>query len=197
LFNKKGFTLIEIMIALVLSSILATAIYAFFTSQEKIYNIQDQISETQQNLRVGLDKMIKDIRMSGYENYLNPAGAGIAVAAATSIQITADLNGDGDTSDTNENITYSLYDSGGDGDLDLGRNSQPLVENIANNGLQFRYFDENNTELASTPLVSGDRLAVRSIEVILTAQTARRNPDTGRYLTRTLASRVTPRNLAY
>ena len=95
MFNQRGFSLIELMIALVLSSILVTAVYGFFTSQEKIYNIQDQISETQQNLRVGLDRMIKEIRLAGYEAPPNPAGAGIVVANSGFIQITADLNGDG------------------------------------------------------------------------------------------------------
>jgi len=199
-FNQRGFTLIELMIALVLSSIVIAAVFTVFTSQEKIYNIQDQISEAQQNVRVGLDWIVKEIRMAGFDP-TGSAGAGIVVADAGSIQITADLDSDGNTDETDEDINFHLYDSGGDGDLDLGRespsgNTQPVVENISNNGLKLRYFDGAGNELTSTPLSSADRAAVRTIEITLTAQTTRRNQDTGEYITRTLTSRVTPRNLS-
>lgn len=193
--NQKGFTLIELVIALVISSIVIVAIYDTFISQEKVYTIQEQISEMQQNLRVGLGRMVNEIRMAGYDP-TGLAGAGIVVADSDFVEITADLNGDGDTNDTDEDITYSLYDLDNDGDLDLVRNNQPLVENISNNGLRFRYFDGSGNELTDTPLDNADRAAVKRIEITLIAQTERPNPDTRSYIRRTLTSSVIPRNLA-
>jgi prepilin-type N-terminal cleavage/methylation domain-containing protein len=64
--NQKGFTLIELMVALVLSFILVGAIYRTFTSQQKAYTIQDQIAETQQNARMAMNILLRDIRMAGY-----------------------------------------------------------------------------------------------------------------------------------
>ncbi len=64
--NRKGFTLIELIVALVLSFILVGAIYRTFTVQQKTYTVQDQIAETQQNARMAMNILIRDVRMAGY-----------------------------------------------------------------------------------------------------------------------------------
>ena len=64
--KKNGVTLIELLIALVLSSILTAALYRAFISQQKTYTVQDQVAEMQQNIRVALGQMTKEIRMAGY-----------------------------------------------------------------------------------------------------------------------------------
>ena len=64
--NRKGFTLIELMVALVLSFILVGAIYGTFTSQQKSYTVQDQVAEAQQNARMAMNILMRDIRMAGY-----------------------------------------------------------------------------------------------------------------------------------
>jgi prepilin-type N-terminal cleavage/methylation domain-containing protein len=64
--GKSGVTLIELLLALVLSSILTAALYHAFISQQKTYTIQDQVAEMQQNVRIALGQMTKEIRMAGY-----------------------------------------------------------------------------------------------------------------------------------
>jgi len=64
--KKKGVTLIELLIALVLSSILIAALYRVFISQQRIYKVQDQVTEIQQNVRIAVGQMTKEIRMAGY-----------------------------------------------------------------------------------------------------------------------------------
>ena len=64
--KKNGVTLIELLIALVLSSILIAALYRLFISQQKTYTIQDQVADMQQNIRVAIDQMTREIRMAGY-----------------------------------------------------------------------------------------------------------------------------------
>ncbi len=64
--NKRGVTLIELLIALVSSSILIAALYRVFISQQKIYAVQDQVVDIQQNLRIAIDQMTREIRMAGY-----------------------------------------------------------------------------------------------------------------------------------
>ena len=66
LFKKKGLTLIELLIALVLSSILIAALYQIFISQQKTYTVQDQVADMQQNIRGAIDQMTREIRMAGY-----------------------------------------------------------------------------------------------------------------------------------
>jgi len=64
--RKKGLTLIELLIALVLSSILIAALYRGFISQQKNYTVQDQVADMQQNLRIAISQMTTEIRMAGY-----------------------------------------------------------------------------------------------------------------------------------
>lgn len=65
--NKQlGFTLIELLIAMALSGIVIAAIYSLYLSQAKSYVIQDQVAEMQQNARVAMEMMIRDIRMAGF-----------------------------------------------------------------------------------------------------------------------------------
>jgi len=64
--NRNGFTLIELLVALVLSFILVGAVYGTFTSQQKAYTIQDQVAEAQQNARMAMNILVRDMRMAGY-----------------------------------------------------------------------------------------------------------------------------------
>jgi prepilin-type N-terminal cleavage/methylation domain-containing protein len=64
--KKNGVTLIELLIALVLSSILTAVLYRVFISQHKTYTVQEQVADTQQNVRIAMGQMTKEIRMAGY-----------------------------------------------------------------------------------------------------------------------------------
>jgi prepilin-type N-terminal cleavage/methylation domain-containing protein len=64
--QKNGLTLIELLIALVLSGILIAALYQLFIRQQKTYTVQDQVADMQQNIRVAIDQMTREIRMAGY-----------------------------------------------------------------------------------------------------------------------------------
>ncbi len=64
--NRKGFTLIELLVAMVLSFIIIGAVYGTFTSQQKTYTVQDQVAEAQQNARMAMNILMRDIRMAGY-----------------------------------------------------------------------------------------------------------------------------------
>ena len=63
--GKQGFTLIELMIALVISAILVGGTYSIFITQQRTYALQDQVVGTQQDARAALTIMARDIRMTG------------------------------------------------------------------------------------------------------------------------------------
>ena len=195
--TQKGFTLIEMLIALAIGSLLLASLYNFYLTQKKTHDLREQIAEMQQNARVGMALMVREIRLAGY-NPTGIPGVGIMAAGPNTIRITMDLNEDHDTNDENEDLTYSLYDSGDDGDLDLGRKplggqNTPVVENIENLSFVYTLADSSTT---STPAVPSD---IRLVHVSLTARTARPDPGyptNGGYRTYTLKSLITPRNLA-
>ena len=64
--KKNGVTLIELLIALVLSSLLTAALYRAFIGQQKTYTVQDQVADMQQNVRIAIGQITKEIRMAGY-----------------------------------------------------------------------------------------------------------------------------------
>jgi prepilin-type N-terminal cleavage/methylation domain-containing protein len=64
--NEPGFTLIEIMIALAIAGILLVSIYNLYISQSRTYTVQEQVSEMQQNARVAMNIISRDIRMAGF-----------------------------------------------------------------------------------------------------------------------------------
>jgi prepilin-type N-terminal cleavage/methylation domain-containing protein len=66
--TKQGVTLIELMIALVMSSIIIAALYRVFISQQRTYTVQEQVVDMQQNVRGSINRMMSEIRMAGFGN---------------------------------------------------------------------------------------------------------------------------------
>jgi type IV pilus assembly protein PilW len=63
---QNGFTIIEVMIAMVISSILITAVYQTFHSQQRSYTMQNEAAAMEQNLRGSLYLLTKELRSAGY-----------------------------------------------------------------------------------------------------------------------------------
>ena len=67
-FNKKGITLIELLVALVICGLVVGGIYRLFVVQSRAYTVQDQVAEVQQNIRSTMEILLRDLRMTGYDN---------------------------------------------------------------------------------------------------------------------------------
>src|SRR4030043_1086022 len=66
--NRKGVTLIELLIALVICGMVAAGIYQVFIAQSKAYTVQDQVVEVQQSVRSTMEMLLRDLRMAGYDS---------------------------------------------------------------------------------------------------------------------------------
>ena len=64
--DSKGVTLIELLIAMLISAILIAGIYRTFIHQQKTYATQEQVADMQQNVRVSINRMMREIRMTGF-----------------------------------------------------------------------------------------------------------------------------------
>jgi|GEM_PF-1102442 type II secretory pathway pseudopilin PulG len=64
--REQGISLVELMIVTALLGLVMAGIYNMFVHQQKSYAVQDNVSSMQQNARVGLEYMVKHIRMAGY-----------------------------------------------------------------------------------------------------------------------------------
>jgi prepilin-type N-terminal cleavage/methylation domain-containing protein len=63
--REKGVTLIELMVVLVIAAILVGGVYTLFTTQQRSYSVQDQVTGVQQDARAALTILARDIRMAG------------------------------------------------------------------------------------------------------------------------------------
>jgi type IV pilus assembly protein PilW len=83
-FNKQhGFTLVELMIALVITLILMAGISQVFLSSKKSFIIQDTLARQQENGRYVLDTLGQDLRRAGYMGALE----GITAAGGTAGEV--------------------------------------------------------------------------------------------------------------
>ena len=64
--GERGVTLVELLVALVLSSILIFVLYKTFIRQHKTYTVQEQVFDVQQNARAMMGRMVREIRMAGF-----------------------------------------------------------------------------------------------------------------------------------
>jgi type IV pilus assembly protein PilW len=64
--DQNGFTLIELLVGVVLASIVGLAAFVIFWSSDKSYKLQEGVGESQQNVRVAMDRLARDIRMAGF-----------------------------------------------------------------------------------------------------------------------------------
>jgi prepilin-type N-terminal cleavage/methylation domain-containing protein len=64
--NHRGFTMIELMVVLTILSIVMMAIYSVYRTHQRTAYTQDEVVEVQQNLRLGMGSITRDVRMAGF-----------------------------------------------------------------------------------------------------------------------------------
>ena len=65
-FNQRGFSLIELMVAMTLGLILMGGVISIFQSTKVTYNTNEKTARLQENGRVALDFLTHDLRSAGY-----------------------------------------------------------------------------------------------------------------------------------
>jgi len=158
--NQKGFTLVEILVALAIGGIVMAAAYSMYISQQKAYQITEQVSALQQNLRSAMYFLERDLRMAGY----NPTKASIYFGFTDLTLPSPGLFTFGmDTSengvlDTDETFTYSLV--GNNLRRTSGGVSQTIADNISD--ISLTWFNRDG----GTPANPSE---ARRVQVTLTA----------------------------
>ncbi len=188
--TERGFSLIELLSSIAISGIILAAITATFISQSRSYDAQAQINGMQQGARAAMGMITREARMAGYNTNVAAVFDGITYNV-NEIRIQANLNGDTNTDDANEDITYEYDTVNKLIERTTGGNTEILVENID----EFTFSYLNETGGAAT--TSDD---IRQIQITITAKTRKPDPGyaiNGGYRTFTLTSLITPRNLAY
>jgi Tfp pilus assembly protein PilW len=104
--NSDGFTLIEALIGVVIFSFIMIATYSIFNTSKDIQTAAMDLSDAQQNARIGLDTIERDVRLAGFG--IEPTvQTPILVASEYRITFVRDDNGNGAV-DLGETVTYFL-----------------------------------------------------------------------------------------
>ncbi len=208
----QGFTLVELMIALVISGIISAALYSTYLVQQRSYIAQEAVAEMQQNIRGAMVIMGRDIRMAGYHQasgifgfvigttpFDNGGGINTNVTGDnTNIAFTADLDGDGI-------VDRAAQDANGDGRTDMAD-----MEQIAYrlNGLKLQRYSTTSGAIAWETIsedieriefqyldglgaVTAIPANVRAVRVSILARASRPDPKFTNTKTYTPASGVT------
>ncbi len=198
--RNRGFTLIELMVAMTLGLFVLWVVLKIGIGQNRANAVQQQVVYAQQNVRAAMDLMARDIRGAGYD----PKNSGltpIPSASASSIQVRADLDADGGTGGTSEDVTYGeVVDPDDATKRCLTRQGQPIVYNVDPGSLQFNYgFADGGTGIPDDTDTddTNDLDDIRRVSIRLAVQTEKPDPDTGRVRIRQLATRVRVRNIGF
>ncbi len=204
--RKKGITLIELLVALVISAIVIAAIYRLFIVQTRAYTVQDHAVEVQQNVRSTMEILLRDLRMTGYDDDSLASTVTIPTAIVPPL------------ADNSIRVNYEYFDATAaqyrrhtvqyrvDGttlNRQIDRNppgdsvTEPLLENVV--ALTFTYGIDTNDDGAVDSWVNAAGAGVSkviAVSVTLTGRPDQTNPDVqARVSPRTLTSAVTFRNL--
>ncbi|MBI5683005.1 MAG: prepilin-type N-terminal cleavage/methylation domain-containing protein [Deltaproteobacteria bacterium] len=222
--SQKGFTIVELMIALVLTGIIMAAVYGVYTTFYKTSGSQDLLTEAQQNARAGAAIITGDLLNAG----LN-AGTINVIKKAKSDEIKfifrdprPDTQGYTNTRfemkyklKTESGIKYLVkkynvcasgdancctYNNSGYGDAD---EENKIVGYIADtNGLVFTYYDGNGSQISYSDIDTGDsvteqtnRNTIRLVKVEITTKTSSPLPTSNALSSVKVSTQVYLRNM--
>jgi len=117
--NKKGFSLIELMVAVVVLGLMVLGLVAFFTGGARSWITGQGQIKAQREARQAMDTMVREIR------------EGKLVISGTTTSVTVDIPALG--SDPTHTVTYSLSGT------TISRDGSPLIHNVKK--LEFTYPD--------------------------------------------------------
>ena len=137
--NKKGFSLIEMMVALGILSLIIIGLVTFFSGGTRAWVTGRYQLEAQRNARLSMDRMVREIREA---NYI------VDSSISNSVDFHTPFHG---------NISYSLS-----GD-DLKRGSNTVITNVLT--LDFSYFDNSDIEIDTFPLSIEDAAKISKVHI--------------------------------
>lgn len=217
--GKQGFSTIELMIGILMSTMVIYGVYGIVSSQNRAFGISGEIVEAQQNARALLDIMVREIRMAGYDPGRLTRTAdltfggeqtdpGFVTALADEIRLVQSLGCtdcneggpgygpefvDNDMDDEFEDVTYQYLANR----RQLRRNDVVLATDV--DAFQFSYIFDDGEE--GIPGVQADETDdaddIRAVRITLTTRTQHKHKgvEGDGYHRRTLSTLTKIRNM--
>jgi len=164
--NPKGFTLVEMLVAMVVGLIVMAGIYTAYVNHQRSHVNQQLVVEMQQNARAALSLIKREARMMGYDPAANDGvdndaangvddGAESSLAGITTaeydgpsgisiLRFSADLNYNSSV-DGDEDLTYTLVNTSEGPELQ--RNGQTVAYDIEAMGFAYAFDNDGDGAL--------------------------------------------------
>ena len=156
--RQDGFTLVELMVAMSIFLLILVGIFQVFDPSRNAYQVSTRKLDVQQNARVAMDRMARQLRMTGYfpenlvPNPVNPLSNSIQVATDSAISVAGDLDEVGTSSAYtfcfNSGLRRVSGTIGAAGSYTCA-GGQLMAESVT--ALSFAYFDSANNPVPSPP----------------------------------------------
>jgi prepilin-type N-terminal cleavage/methylation domain-containing protein len=211
---RKGLTMIEVLVSLTIFLVVLLAIYQLFDTSHATYQSGTRKQDAQQQARLAMDEMVRELRMAGYvpENYdADPANefsgtARLHVGTANAVAAFGSLEGGTQSTvflfcRSGTTLLKKVNINTADAATYTCNNADVLADNVSL--LRFTYFDANNAQLAANldgkglgaaldlaPRTARDSVRTIAITLQITEPVPRQQPQVY-----TLTSTVTLRNL--
>jgi prepilin-type N-terminal cleavage/methylation domain-containing protein len=203
--KEKGFTIIELLVALVIFSMVIGGTYRVFVSQSRAYTVQDRVVENQQSIRSSMEVLLADLRMTGFDSDSLSSNINITTPIIPGMsQVTVDYEFDNTTrysirywrdaaSQTLKRQLTAIKDNGSS----VADPEEILLENVEE--LNFTYGVDTNDDGAMDNFWvnagAGDNIV--AVRVRLTARPHQLTSEDQKMMSpRTLESAATLRNLS-
>ena len=166
--NTRGFTLVELMVTVFLTAIAVIAIYRGYTAFSQSSDAQQQVMEMQQNLRIGMYTMVKDIMRAGMteeDDYVVLVGtersdmklATFFTADVSTVAFGMDLGSGGafagDTIDNDGDGDTDEEDESRMGDGDLNDDSERIRYTLNGENLQRQVWDSATSDYGAAQTI--------------------------------------------
>jgi type IV pilus assembly protein PilW len=181
--DQFGFTLIELMIAMVIGSILMVAVVSAYQIQVSSKNTQEALTDMNTTARAALEIMTQELSTAGCDP-LNTDTAGFVTALANDLTVSMDIGNtagdsfqpDGLLDGPNEQIRYAVNANGNLGRDRLdGAGLQPLARNV--DALDFVYLDgATPPNRIPSPVAAANLGDIRSIQITMVARAGQAAP---------------------
>jgi prepilin-type N-terminal cleavage/methylation domain-containing protein len=199
-FNDKGVTLIELLVGLVITGMVVAGFYRMFIAQSKAYAVQDQVAEVQQNVRNGMEILLRDLIMAGCDDENNLITVDNPLPAVADNAITASYEYFNQTTLSTElhTVAYNLVGTNLERQLSVNGIANPsevILENV--DQLVFRYGIDTDNDGYVNSWVNAAGVGtsmIIAVRVQLAARPAQVNPDLSKVSPRRLDSIIAMRN---
>jgi type II secretory pathway component PulJ len=113
--GQSGTTIVEIAVGLAVGAVLVAGVLTLVEQAQKTYMHSSEAADLQQNVRVAMDRLTRLIQAAGVNPWNeqwggatanNPAFTAFREAGRNCIRVYADLNGDGNVQQADENVYF-------------------------------------------------------------------------------------------